>query len=57
MPTDIDENINSIQTDNAIRVFQGNVTQVAPSGDQIWNYCKWRHLVAKFWTDASGAIW
>ena len=21
------------------------------------NWCKWRHLVTKFWTNASGAIW
>ena len=31
--------------------------QVAPSGDQIWNLCNWRHLVTKFGTNASGAIW
>ena len=31
--------------------------QVAPSGGQIWNYCKWRHVVAKFGTNSSGAIW
>ena len=31
--------------------------QVAPSGGQICNLCKWRHLVAKFATNASGAIW
>ena len=31
--------------------------QVAPSGGQICNQCKWRHLVAKFGTNASGAIW
>ena len=31
--------------------------QVAPSGGQICNACKWRHLVAKFATYASGAIW
>ena len=30
--------------------------QVAPSGGQIWNQCKWHHLVAKFATYASGAI-
>ena len=29
----------------------------APSGDQIWNLCKWRHLVTKFGTNASAAIW
>ena len=31
--------------------------QVVPSGGQICNQCKWRHLVAKFATNASGAIW
>ena len=31
--------------------------QVSPSGGQIWNYCKWRLLVAKFVTNASDAIW
>ena len=44
--------------------------QLAPSGGQIWNQyasgasggkignqCKWRHLVAKFATKVSGAIW
>ena len=31
--------------------------QVVPSGGQICNQCKWRHLVAKFATYASGAIW
>ena len=55
-----DEDTNSIQADNANRAIQGNVamqvTQVAPSGNQILNYCKWRHLVAKFVTYASGQI-
>ena len=36
-----DEDTNSILTDNANRVIQGNVAmqlmQVAPSGGQIWN--------------------
>ena len=31
--------------------------QVAPSGGQICNICNWRHLVAIFATNASGAIW
>ena len=31
--------------------------QVVPSGGQIYNQCKWRHLVAKFGTNASGTIW
>ena len=30
--------------------------QVAPSGGQICNKCKWRHLVAKFGTNASSAM-
>ena len=30
--------------------------QVAQSGVQIWNSCKWRHLVAKFATNASGPM-
>ena len=31
--------------------------QVVPSGGQICNQCKWRHLVAKIGTNASEAIW
>ena len=31
--------------------------QVVPSGGQICNKCKWCHLVAKFGTNASCAIW
>ena len=31
--------------------------QVAPSCGQICNQFKWRHLVAKFGTNASGTIW
>ena len=31
--------------------------QVVLSGGQNCNQCKWRHLVAKFATNASGAIW
>ena len=30
--------------------------QFAPTGGQIWNWCKWRHLVDNFVTYASGAI-
>ena len=30
--------------------------QLAPTGGQIWNWCKWRHLVDNFVTYASGAI-
>ena len=56
-----DEDTNSILTDNANRAIQGNVamqvTQVVPSVGQIWNLCKWCHLIAKFVTYASEAIW
>ena len=59
-----DEDTNPILTDDANRIFQCNVAmQVAnfgtkaPSGGQICNQCKWRHLVAKFGTDSSGTIW
>ena len=31
--------------------------QVAPPGGQIQNLCMWRHLVAKFRTNTSGATW
>ena len=31
------------------------IMQVAPSCGQFFNSCKWRHLVAKFGTNASGA--
>ena len=30
--------------------------QVAPSGGQICNLCKWCHMVAKFATNVSGAM-
>ena len=30
---------------------------VLPSGGQIYNYCKWCHLVVKCATNASGVIW
>ena len=30
--------------------------QVAPFGGQICNQCEWRHLVAKYATDASSAM-
>ena len=52
------EDTNSILTDNANRAIQGNVAMhVTLPGGQIWNQCKWRHLVAKFATKVSGAIW
>ena len=53
-----DEDTNSILTDNAKRAIQGNVAMhVTLPGGQLWNQCKWCHLVAKFATNASGAIW
>ena len=53
-----DEDANSILTDNAKRAIQGNVAMhVTLPGGQLWNQCKWCHLVAKFATNASGAIW
>ena len=52
-----DEDTNSILTDNANRAIQGNVamqvTQVAPSGGQILNNCKWCFPVTKFGTNTS----
>ena len=56
--TQTDEDTNSILTDKVNRTIHGNVAmQVAPSGDKIWNYCNRCHLVTKFVTNASGAIW
>ena len=53
-----DEDTNSILTDNTNRAIQGNVAMhVTLPGGQLWNQCKWCHLVAKFATNASGAIW
>ena len=52
-----DEDTNSILADNANRAIQGNVamqvTQVAPSGGQILNNCKWCFPVTKFGTNTS----
>ena len=59
-----DEDTDSILTDNANRAIQGDITwwptlqtmQVAPPEDQILNQSKLCHLVAKFATNASGAM-
>ena len=52
----VDEVTNSILVDDTNRAIPGNLEmQVAPPGDQIWNQCKWRHLMANFGTNASGA--
>ena len=56
--TSADEDTNRILTDNANRAIQGNVAmQVTLPGGQLWIQCEWCHLVAKFTTNASGAIW
>ena len=48
-----DEDTNSILTDNANRAIQGNVAMhVMLPGGQLWNQCKWCHLVAKFAANA-----
>ena len=48
-----DEDTNSILTENAKRAIQGNVAMhVTLPGGQLWNQCKWCHLVAKFATNA-----
>ena len=53
-----DEYTNTILTDNANKAIQGNVAmRVTLPGGQLWNQCKWRHVVAKIGTNASGAIW
>ena len=39
-------------------VIQYNVTtQVMQPGGQLWNQCRWGHLMTKFGTNASGANW
>ena len=46
-----DEDTNSILNDNAKRAIQGNVMQhlqVSQPDGQLWNQCKWRHLMTKF---------
>ena len=40
-----------------INVSYVQLMQVTPYGGQICNLCKWRHLVDKCATNASGAIW
>ena len=63
-----DEDTNSILIDNANRAIQGNASyatwwptlqtmQMVPTDDQILNQCKLCHILAKFATNASGAIW
>ena len=45
----------AIDTCGAIWWPNLELMQVATSGGQIWNLCKWRHLVAKYATNASSA--
>ena len=53
-----DEDTITILTDNANRAIPSNVAMhVTLPGGQLWNPCKWCHLVAKFVTYASGATW
>ena len=47
-----DEDTNSILADNAKGAIQGNGAMQVMS-----DLCMWRHLMAKFATYASGAIW
>ena len=48
-----DEDSKSIPTDDVNKAILGNVAiQVAPSGGQQWNECKWHHLVAKLVTNS-----
>ena len=54
----IDENTKLILTDDAIKEIPNNMTMhVAPPVGQISYLCKWRHLVAKFLSNANGATW
>ena len=51
-----DEDTNSILTNSACRAIHGKVTmQVMQPVGQLWNQCKWLHLMTKCWTNASGA--
>ena len=48
-----DDDSNSIPTDDVNKAILGNVAiQVAPSGGQQWNKCKWHHLVTKLVTNS-----
>ena len=51
-----DQATNSIQTDDANMAIQGNVAmQVTQYGGQLWNQCKWHHLMTAFQANACGA--
>jgi len=54
----IQGNVASDSTNASSAIWWPNLQpmQVAQSDGQICNQCKWRHLVAKFTTKASGAI-
>ena len=56
----VDEDTNSILTDNANRAIQANALQcgnaVNQYAGQLCEQCKWCHLMTKFWTNASCAI-
>ena len=51
-----DQATNSIPTDDANMAIQGNVAmQVPQHGGQLWNQCKWHHLMTAFQANACGA--
>jgi len=44
-----DEDANSILAVDTNRAMPGNMgMQVAPPNGQLFNQCKWRHMVVKF---------
>ena len=53
----VDEATNSIPFDDVNRVTKTMWQFVTDTSDRIWKQCKWRHLVAKFATNASVATW
>ena len=54
----IDENTKLILTDDAIKEIPNNMTMhVAPPVGQISYLCKWRHLAAKYPTNAGAIRW
>ena len=54
----IDGDTKPILTDDANKEIPSNMTMhVAPPGGQISYLCKWRHLVDKCLTSASGLTW
>ena len=48
--------VEDLITDANKEIPSNMMMQMAPPGSQISYYCKWRHLVDKFLTNASGAL-